>query len=183
MSAANQKKVSRRGFGPTMDGKDHINIHPRAFTQLGRQLSFYRYMPFVHPVYGPFNSLEGFSHYLRTGCVNDDLRYTSGFKAKQLGMTYGAAKKMSNSEYRLELAYACYEKIRQNPKLLEAVIASELPFDSYYLFSGATGNAIVVEAKDVDWMVDTFTEIRTCLKAGSDPESFIGLIEKYRVSV
>lgn len=174
------KKTSLRGFGQSTDGQDHINIHPRAVSILGKMLSFWRHTPFVHPAYGPFHSIEGFSHYFRTGCVNDELRYVSGFKAKQLGVSYGSSRNISNAEYKLELAYACYEKIRQNPEILKQLVSSELPFDSYYLFSTTPGGSIVVEAKDVDWIVSTFTELRNAFKSGVEPQLIVPLIEKYR---
>ena len=47
-------------YKPLNDGVDHINIYSRGKTQLGRMLSNFYLSPFNHPVYGGFNTVEGF---------------------------------------------------------------------------------------------------------------------------
>ena len=170
------KKKSTRGFNPENDGVDHINIHPKAQSALGRLLSFYRNIPFVHPNYGPFYSVEGFSQYLRTGCKHDKLRYVFGFRAKVLGKSYPNAHVLSKAEYEVEILYANYEKIRQNSKLLQMVIDSELPFDSYYCFGPSS---IIVDTRESTWLVSGLEEIRKAFKSGTDPEPIKGVIAKY----
>lgn len=169
-------KMSSRGFSPSTDGVDHINIHPKAKTPLGRLLSFYRNIPFIHSNYGPFYSIEGFSQYLRTGCKHDGLRYVYGFRAKELGKALPSVDTLSKADYEIEIAYAHWEKIRQNNCLLQMVVESNLPFDSYYSFGP---NGVIVDTRESAWLTFSIDEIRTALKQGKDPEIIKDVIAKY----
>ena len=173
------KKESSSGFNADGDGITHINIHPKGKTPLGRLLTFFRNIPFIHPNYGPFYSMEGFKHYVQTGYMHDKLRYVYGYRAKELGKTYPSnMENMSNSDYEIEIMYAHYEKVKQNVRLLQMVIDSELPFDSYYCFGP---NKIVVDTKESAWLVYSMTEIREALKQGIEPAILSSLIAKYTV--
>lgn len=172
-------KTSRLGNVPKNDGIDHINIHPKGRTPIGRLLTSYRSMNFIHPNHGPFRSIEGFMHYIRTGCKHDDLRSLYGYMAKTRGKSYRADTKYTKSEYQAEVLYAIYLKIRQNPKLLELLIESTLPFDSYYVFGP---NNVIINTFDSEWLTDGITKIRKSLKCGLVPEVISGIIAKYEVS-
>ncbi len=69
----------------TEDAFGHINIWSKGKTELGRLLSNFTYSPTKHPLYGTFNSLEGFWYWLSTGKTYEELRKLNGFAAKQFG--------------------------------------------------------------------------------------------------
>lgn len=171
------KNNSSHGHNSDGDGITHINIHPKGKTPLGRLLTFFRNIPFIHPNYGPFYSMEGFKHYVQTGYKHDKLRYVYGYNAKKLGKTYPSEMgNISNVDYELEIMLAHYEKIKQNIRLLQMVVDSDLPFDSYYTFGP---NNILVDTRESDWLIYSMTEIRKALKQGVDPEPLVRLIAKY----
>lgn len=165
--------VSGRGFKIVDDGITHINIYSRGKTTLGRWLSHYQHMPFVHPFYGPFYSMEGFWFYIRSGRKHDELRYVSNFKAKTMGKQFG---REPNLHFREDIIAGNYEKIRQNQQLYDAIKASTLPFDHYYIFGP---QSILVNAKDSAWLVEGFEEIRQAIKNGVVPKSAVNAEIRY----
>ena len=70
---------------PKEDGVSHINVWSRGTTDLGRDLSNFAHTPFVHPRYGPFQSVEGFWYWLSTGQKEIKLRHLWGYLAKEEG--------------------------------------------------------------------------------------------------
>ena len=79
-------------YNPLNDGVDHINVYSRGKTQLGRMLSNFYPLPFNHPVYGVFNTVEGFYYYVSTGFKYEVLRTLSGFEAKKFGKSLERTK-------------------------------------------------------------------------------------------
>ena len=165
--------VSGRAHRLVDDGITHINIYSRGKTSLGRMLSHFQHMPFVHPAYGPFYSLEGFWFYMRSGMRHDELRYVSGFKAKTMGKQFPL---VTNPHFREDIVAANYEKIKQNSQLYNAVRDSTLPFDHYYIFGP---QSILVNAKVSSWLVDAFEDIRQSIKNGVVPQSSINAELRY----
>lgn len=164
---------STLGFKATNDGVDHINIYSRGKTELGRLLTHFAHMPFTHPYFGPFASMEGLWYFIRNGGNDESLRYLSGIRAKNLG-------RQSNPkwypEFRQDILAANYQKIIQHDELRELIVASELPFDHYYLFGP---NQIPVTPRDSKWLVDGFEDIRTALKKGEVPSCWTEAEPRY----
>ena len=148
-----------------VDGVDHINIWVYAETELGRGLAQFAYSPFVHPHYGPFNSMEGFYHYVGTTDerpVRDKLRSLSGMKAKEY------AKKLTRGNYKefLQVVFnANFYKIEQNETLKKLIIESTLPFEQYYLFGPGTQ----IFPKQHERVAKDFEKIRQLFKDGERP--------------
>jgi hypothetical protein len=146
------------------DGKDHINIYSRGQTSLGRLLSHFASTYFSHPVYGPFDSMEGFWYYMRSKEKDDQLRYLSGFAAKEYGRVLEPAW---YEQFWEDILAANYQKVIQNPHIKQALIASELPFQHYYIHypqRGNTARPLIVLPRDFQMLVDGMEEIRKALK-------------------
>ena len=170
-------------FTPDTDGIDHINIlASKAKTLLGKRLSHFAPMPFVHPYFGSFMSMEGFWHYAATGYEHDELRHVSGFEAKKLGRTY---KKEWYDEHRDDVLAANWQKIIQNHPLAMLMAESELPFTHYYVFSpdDNPGVQIVKTPRESEWLCKGFEKIRTALKEGSVPDFWLEAADRYALNM
>jgi hypothetical protein len=164
-------------FDPANDGIDHINIlFHKAKTKLGHELSHFTKMKFTHPYLGYFTSMEGFWFYVRSGCVADDLRYKYGFDAKQEGRQY---ESKWNQHFEEDIMAGNYQKIIQNPDLLESFVNSQLPFTHYYLFDTANGGQHKVSARGEAWLSKGFEDLRTALKEQRVPECWINAEQRY----
>ncbi len=158
-------------FDPANDGKDHINIYSMGATILGRRLTNFSYIPFDHPYYGHFCSMEGFWYYLRNGCVDERLRATSGMSAKTLGRQ-GDKKQMPH--FRDDIIGAIYQKIIQNETIHKEFIESTLPFAHYYVFDNK-----VKQAVGSDWLVDGFENLRVEMRQGNVPRVWLRCAKRY----
>lgn len=164
-------------FDPANDGFDHINIlWHKAKTKLGHDLSHFTKMKFTHPYLGYFTSMEGFWFFVRSGCVADDLRYMYGFQAKQVGRQY--EQKWSKT-FEEDIMAGNYQKIIQNPDLMESFVSSELPFTHYYLFDRPDGGQQKVSARGEAWMSKGFEDLRTAMKENRVPECWVNAEQRY----
>lgn len=146
---------------PAEDGVTHINIYSKGATELGRVLSNFAYTPFQHPVFGEFDSIEGFWYWLKTGQCHDQLRKLSGFLAKREGKKLPVVQIPHFNEHVKE-AIRC--KLRQNQDIRIELAESALPFEHYCYFGDANNNPKVVELPQHQWAVDEITLIRTLCK-------------------
>jgi len=156
---------------PNQDGVTHINIWIRGKTELGQMLSHFYELPFKHPYFGSFNSMEGFWHFIQNIERDDKLRSLSGMAAKNYGksLTWCRVDKFHDV-----IAAANFYKIEQNPKLQKLFIETTLPFDQYWLHQ-ATGDAegqgeVVVKLNNYKWLVESFEENRVLMKIGERPD-------------
>lgn len=160
------------------DGLTHINIYSKGKTELGRRLSHFDKSPFLHPYFGPFQSMEGFWYYLKSGApyghVQDgieDLRQLHGLRAKQTGKLF---KRNDTPFFRQDVLYANCQKILQNKTLRKMLCESNLPFTHYYVIEykdkkTEENKNHIVTPKDCDWLIIGITEIRDCIKDNQPP--------------
>lgn len=145
------------------DGYSHINIWQESRCPLGRMLSRFYEMPFRHPYFGPFNSMEGFWHYIKTKERSDDLRTAKPLEAKRIGK---ASTRLYVPNFEEIIKDANFHKIDQNPNLRALFVASTLPFD-HYLTHGV--DKIVIRSRGFEWMIDMFEDLRRLMKDGKAP--------------
>lgn len=160
------KRLDRLSRDPEHDGYEYINIDFNARTVLGRALSHFYRANFNHPKYGPFQSVEGFRWWLRAEKTPeaDQLRYAAENTAKQMGSCLPRATPLiSWPELRQALYEANFYKIVQNAGLLDMMLASELPFNMYFI--DRKSNQVITPVRDL-WIVDMFEKIRSELKEG-----------------
>lgn len=156
MNSATQNKKKKKG-----DGHTYININGK--TELGQMLAHFYESRFVHPYFGPFNSMEGFWHYIKTKEKDDRLRDLSGLDAKKLGTQL---TKQYVKNFREVILAAEFFKIEQNEKLKKLFVESTLPFDYYYLFGVGE---VVIRPRGSKWLVEDLTILRTMMKEGRRP--------------
>lgn len=149
-------------FLPDNDGINHINIYNKGKTELGQMLSHYAYSPFVHPYFGPFNSMEGFWYYLRAERKDEKLRQLYGAQAKFYGKKLVSVKV---HHFNILIVDANYHKIIQNPRIANLLVQSSLPFDHYYTDSRVNGGH-KVKIHGFEWLIGGFERIREELKSG-----------------
>lgn len=144
---------------PETDGYDHLRIHPRAATMLGRALWHGAHSEFVHPEHGVFQSLEGYWQWLRTGMRHDSLRNQYGQKAFSMGCRY---ETVPNKQFRAHVCDAIHARIQQTPRVVALMLLSDVPLlqyndDSYQ------GDYVVTH--QWDWCLQALEHARDLLHA------------------
>lgn len=150
------------------DGVDHINISAFGKTGLGQALSHASPVPFKHSIFGRFGSMESFWHYIQSEEQDDRIRNMSSYNIKNFG---AKLTRRMVTNFRAIIMDSNYQRIMQNPKLMEAVKESSLPFDCYYTESN-TG--LRKRLTYFHWLLSGFEEIRNAIKEGR-PANFDNL--------
>lgn len=155
-----------------IDGVDHINIWDRGETELGMVLSPMADISFKHNVFGPFRSVEGFWHYIRSVTKDDRNRRTYGLYAKKLGETFDT---QMVDDFRAIILDAHYQKISQYQAIIDEVKASVLPFELYTLWHTKEQKAAGIPGRYIRpvsaaWLMKGFEEIRSALKEDRVPD-------------
>lgn len=139
-------------INPEEDGVTHINIYSKGKTKLGRALTNFASLSFKHPLYGKFESMEGYWYWIKTGYQHEELRTLSGFKAKEVGNKFEV---VDNPNFHVEVLQGIKCKLYQRPNLLKAVLQNNLPLKHYYCYGGKA-----VPAKGgINWE-DVFGDIK-----------------------
>lgn len=157
-----QKSELKRSHWGGMSEKDHINIYSKSKTRLGRELSNFERSPFVLEDDGWFASVEAYWFWI--GTREEGLRKLSGFAAKKRGSELERKFQIDEELFKLKIKTAIREKLLQNRGILERFLASELPFDHYYLY----GDKVVRQSQHA-WLVDAVEGLRSELKASLPP--------------
>lgn len=148
-------------LNPLYDGITHINVYSRGMTQLGRDLTNFSKRPIEHPVYGHFDSLEGYWYWLGTGKRHSVLRRVWGYRAKALGKSFS---RVENPTFKSDFIEGLKLKLAQHPDLRDALLATELPLTHYY-FYGDPSNCKVVDAKQAAWVTEWLSKWRDSTRA------------------
>src|SRR5574343_285348 len=145
------------------DGIDHINIYSFGETDLGQALSHDSPVSFRHNRFGFFSSMEVFWHYIQSEERDDRIRSMSrpSFKKFKSKLTYTMV-----TNFRAIIMDSNYQRIAQNPKIVEAIKESVLPFDCYH----NSNEHIRQRPKYFAWLLYGFEEIRKALKENREPD-------------
>jgi len=162
--------MSSNIFTPENDGITHINIYSQGKTLLGRKLSHFDKAPFVHPYFGLFQSMEGFWYYVRA-----DTSKIEAEKLEKLRSLYGHEAKFYGKKlpsrflpsFNTVIMDANFQKIIQNPDIVELMIKSVLPFDHYYVNRNTSRQ---IRIQGFEWLINGFEVIREQIKQGQNPE-------------
>lgn len=160
-------------IGPATDGINHINAHTIGKTELGRLLAHFTHTPFIHPFFGPFDSMEGFWYYMRSPVKDNKLRYMSGSSAKEYG------KKLPSAYYDdfwEDIIAANYQKVIQNEEIHRMMLETTLPFQSYYLHGPLK---VVTPTRDDHRFTSGLEEIRQALKENRVSEYWARAEKRY----
>jgi len=146
------------------DGIDHINIWEYGATEIGKVLAHNTTLPFHHHIFGNFNCMEAFWHYISSVEHDDRIRTMRGRSL------YEFSKKLTKLQvpnFCAIIIDANWQKIKRYPEIQEALIESTLPFDCYYTQRKAAG--IRIRTPYASWLIDGFEEIRRALKEEREP--------------
>lgn len=149
-------------MNPLEDGVTHINIYTRGQTMLGRGLTNLAPLGFCDPLYGSFNTVEGYWFWLSTGSLNDDYRTATGMEAKKLGQST-RSERVEVPQFETFIKLAIVRKLMNNFKLQSLLKQSIHPLTHYY-FYGKPENPKVVVPKGHEWQTEYWTLLRELLK-------------------
>lgn len=164
-------------FIPIEEGRTHINIYSKSMVKLGRSLSNFSHTPFVCPVWGDFQSLEGYWYYVKL-CYSvanhersnawERLRNEVGIHAKQSGQEFEKGVEIGTNisedpKFRSWILEATRCKLRQNKDLREKLGESRLPLTHYYYF-GTIDKPNIVRLPQHQWQVDEIIRCRKLLQ-------------------
>lgn len=145
------------------DGVDHINVWEHANTELGKFLAHSSPFGFKHKIFGRFNSMESFWHYIQSVEKDDRIRVMHGptlrLFVKKLEMA-----KVTN--FRAIIMDSNWQRIKQHRDKMEMLAESTLPFDCYYI---SKTSRMRVRPTFFKWLNMGFEEIRTAVKEGREP--------------
>ena len=141
---------------PLEDGITHINCYSRGKTKLGRGLSNFARIGFIHHEWGEFGSVEAAWYWLGTGKKHDHLKPLFGFKAKEQGKLL---PKIHYNEFMTDVEEAIRLKITQNPQLLEDFKNSTLPITHYYAYGEGTDQKVIYDSTS-QWFEYYFNKLR-----------------------
>ncbi len=159
------------------DGISHINIYLLGKTPLGQMLAHFFRAPFKHPDLGPFDSLEGYWHWVKSKDRPDKLRYLSGFSAKRTG---AETEKLSNvPDFQELILEGNYCKITQNEEILKLFAESTLPFEHYYMWKQEDPESednYPIRPRSMDWLIPQFELLRDMIRNGAVPPRLEGKV-------
>lgn len=115
------------------DGVNHINMAYNSETELGRFLSTRYRMPFTHPDYGDFNSIEGLWVYLSNLMDKEtevSVRLLYGGRLKNIG---SKLERKKTAGFKTIISETIYQKIMANEEMRDALINNRLPLQLYYV--------------------------------------------------
>ncbi len=141
-------------YDDTDDDVKFINIYSKGRSELGRALSHFYHLPFEHPVFGKFNCMEGFWHYVGGNPRDERLRTAPGYIAKKIGKTL---EKKYDPEFRKLIMEGNRAKIESSDALKKDFTESTLPFVHYYI---APTNGWVIKPKAQEWLCQGFEDLR-----------------------
>lgn len=148
-------------INPAEDGVTHINVYSKGATELGRLLSNFAQTPFEHPIFGHFESMEGYWYYIRTGFQFGELKYMHGHAAKVHGKQEEVVP-FPHFEAAILDGIRC--KLRQNRGILKLLEDSTLPLTHYYWY-GTVDNPKVIDQPQHQWQIDEIERIRAVMHA------------------
>ena len=144
------------------DGIDHINVSNQAKTELGQSLAQDVFIPFLHPVYGKFNTVTGFWYYISSS--NRDERCRT-MRSSKLRVIFKGQKLPPVKNFKAIILEAYWLKIIQHEAIKKELMESTLPIDCYFFKEGENNRT---RPRNHRWLLQGLNEIRNCLKKGVD---------------
>lgn len=134
------------------DGTAHINVYSVGKTELGRRLTNFAKIDFVHPEYGWFQSMEGYWYWVATGKQFELYRGKWGVTAKRAGQ---GKPRIHSDTFEQDILEGLHCKLAQHPDLYAQLMACKLPLVHYYYFGGTIANT-----KSFDFILDELALLR-----------------------
>ena len=147
-----------------IDGVDHLNIWESGRTKLGKFLAPGSPVAFMHPIFGPFNSIESFWHYIRNEERDDRLRSMPPITARKYARRLHSAH---IPNFYAVIMDSIWYKLASNRQMMERFKNNDLPLDMYYIFRES---GLPIRASSINWLMPGFNEIEKALKEDRDPD-------------
>jgi hypothetical protein len=160
------KILVEKAINPDEDGLCHINIYSQGKTLLGRLLSNFAITPITHPLYGKFLCLEGYWHYLATGCCHDEFKILTGHQAKSKSKII---KKVHLDDFEKKFKEGLDLKLKCHRNIYQSLILSYLPFAHYYVYGFGSCQKVIDLSKKYAWLISYFEDYRKLIQE-ADPE-------------
>lgn len=158
-----------------VDGRDHINVHHHAKTDLGLALAPHAEFSVIHPQYGQFLTVQGLLAWLTNPNQPDIYRTMSGREVDASMRAYGITDRLR--DYAYQYLFATWYKIKSHAKVERWMHDSSLRFEHYYLHNTLdpvtqqkTGNIIRIRNKSAGWVINGMEELRKALHENREPE-------------
>lgn len=151
---------------PANDNITHININHSAKSWLGRFFSNGN-LAFSIPELGGFNNVNTFRLYVIADTPDDSLRYINSIKADKLFRKN--EMKVHISDFYDYVKDAFRQILNTNPNILKQLVATELPFDCYYLRKNPSQTDIAIRPRNAQWIISMVEELRTEFKNKETP--------------
>lgn len=143
-------------MGYKQDGVDHIRIHLKGQTELGRQLSEFYIRPFRLPDLGEFNHLIGYSLYLKTGMDISKLRHLPPYEC--LRLIRQEIPSEWDPKYYERYSRGVIRSLEGDTKLFSMFTANELP---YLVYRNVPGD---MDGDPYGWIAMIYNEYTKDLK-------------------
>lgn len=154
---------------PLRDGHDHINVYSKGATELGRALTHFADLGFLHPTYGYFKTVESWWFWHRISLLHHEwteaeqadiakLPKLRGYEAKKLGNAL--LKKVSEAEwvgfpeeeFRESIHFANRLKLQTHSRVAKDLGESHLPLAHYYVFG--EGEKAIARTGSHQWVLE-----------------------------
>lgn len=145
------------------DGEDHINIWEHGRTDLGKFLAHSSPFGFKHKIFGNFNAMESFWHYIQSDEKDDRIRIMHGPTLRQFAKRLKMVRVVN---FRAIVMDSNWQRIKQHRDKMQMIAESSLPFDCYYV---SKETRLRVRPTFFKWLIMGFDEIRTAIKEGREP--------------
>ena len=144
-------------MGYKEDGVDHIRVHIKAKTELGRQLSEFYVRPFRLPELGEFNHLIGLSLYLQTGMDISELRHLPPYECLR------RIHRLDPASKQFTLYYDTYSKgviksLESDVSLFKTFVENPLP---YLIYRETPGD---LDGDDRTWLAIFYNRFSEAMK-------------------
>jgi hypothetical protein len=149
-----------------MDGEDHINIHGKAKTELGRYIDFGHMHWIEHPVLGSFRSIYSLWSFLKAKQRDDQLRRMPIQLARKHIQEYCGGTRDKVPNFRAIILDTFYHRLKVDRHLQKLFLESSLPFDNYRTLD----SGIRERFEQCYWIVPAIEMIRTAMKNGQEPD-------------
>jgi hypothetical protein len=156
-------------FMPPTDGKDHINVHAKGITKLGRMLSTWSSYPVDHPELGHFANMAAYLLYVQMGEKHDEYRELTPRivrdKAQKLSRKFVCNG--DDEHFVKRVQEGCFFKVHNNDEIFAELMKKPyLPLMSYGVHKNEAGELVKYEMRPETYTTEHYEKYRAGLVLG-----------------
>jgi hypothetical protein len=171
------------------DGITHINVDMRGKTVLGRMMAHSWNDTFHHPRLGPFNSMDGFWGYIKTGKKHDSFRYMTAqdARARLKEMMKDKSNHLIVPDFYQTIIEADYYKFCSDQKIVQLLKSTIEPFDMYYVYqtTDTSAESLLIRPQPSETLIAGFEYIRDLIQHDKnwDSKEFLEYMTKNGINL